>query len=152
MAKMHARRRGKSGSKKPASIIAPAWVTYKPQEVEALVVKLAKQGLTSSLIGINLRDSYGIPDVEIITGKKINKILAEKELLPELPQDLQNLMKRTIIIKKHLAIHKKDYHSKRGLQLVEAKITRLVKYYKSTSVLPKDWKYDSEKASMLVRA
>ncbi len=151
MARLHARRRGKSGSKKPISDSMPGWVTYKPQEVEALVIKLAKQGLPSSIIGLILRDSYGIPDVEKITEKKINKILFEKDLLPALPQDVQNLIKRAVDIRKHLEIHKKDRVSKRGLQLTEAKINRLVRYYKSTGKLPADWKYDAEKAGLLVR-
>ena len=49
---MHARKRGKSGSKKPVSNKVPSWVRYKTKEVEALVVKYAKKGLTPARIGI----------------------------------------------------------------------------------------------------
>ena len=141
MARMHARRKGKSGSKKPLASTPPSWVSYKPKEVEMLIVKLAKQGLDSSKIGLMLRDSYGIPDVERLTKKKITRILKEKELTPELPEDMQNLTKRAMQIKKHLELHKKDRVSKRGLQLIEAKIRRLEKYYKKTKKIPANWKY-----------
>ena len=138
---MHARRRGKAGSKKPLASTPPSWVGYKSKEVEMLVIKLAKQGLDSSKIGLILRDSYGIPDVEKLTKKKITKILKEKELAPELPEDVQNLTKRAMQIKKHLEIHHKDRVSKRGLQLIESKIRRLEKYYKKTKKIPANWKY-----------
>lgn len=141
MARMHARKKGKSGSKKPLAKTAPSWVSYKPKEVEMLVVKLAKQGLSSSKIGLILRDSYGIPDVEKITKKKITKIMQEKGITPELPEDLNNLIKRAVQIKKHLEKHRKDKVSKRGLQLIESKIRRLEKYYKRTKRIPHNWKY-----------
>jgi len=50
-------------------------------------------------------------------------------------------LKRAIQTKKHLEKNKKDIHSKRGLQLIEAKIRRLAKYYKREGVLPKKWSY-----------
>ena len=130
MARMHARKRGKSGSKKPVSNKVPSWVRYKTKEVEALVVKYAKKGLTPARIGIVLRDQYGIPDVRKITKKRITKILEENKLTKELPYDLLDLMKRASGVYKHLEVHKKDLHSKRGLHLIEAKILRLVKYLK----------------------
>ncbi|HIQ50834.1 MAG TPA: 30S ribosomal protein S15, partial [Nautiliaceae bacterium] len=46
--------------------------------------------------------------------------------------------------------HPKDLHSKRGLQLIESKIKRLVKYYKRKKVLPENWKYTPEIAKLLV--
>jgi len=138
---MHARRKGRSGSKKPLSTTAPTWVTYKPEEVEVLVVKLAKQELSTSLIGTILRDSYGIPDVEIITKKKISQILEENKLSPQIPEDVTNLIKRAESVKKHMALNKKDMVSKRGLQLIEAKIKRLVDYYKAKGVIAENWQY-----------
>lgn len=144
MARIHARRRGKAGSKKPLSEPTPKWVQYKSEEVESLVMKLAKQGLSSSQIGLILRDSYGIPDVEKITNKKICKILEEKNLMPQFPEDFNNLIKRAIHLKKHLLLHKKDMHSKRGLQLITSKINRLMKYYKGTGKLPVEYKLNLE--------
>jgi len=144
MARMYSRKRGKSGSSKPVKKTQPSWLRYKEKEVEMLIVKLSKEGLDSSQIGIQLRDTYGIPDVKIITKKGIAKILKEKELNKELPEDLLNVIKRSIAIRKHLEANHKDQPAKRGLQLTESKIKRLVDYYKSREVLPKDWKYDAK--------
>ncbi|MBU1201062.1 MAG: 30S ribosomal protein S15 [Nanoarchaeota archaeon] len=146
MARMHSRAKGKSGSTKPVKKVIPSWVTHKPKEVELLIVKYAKEGLTSSQIGIRLRDAYGIPDVKLITKKTINKILKEKEVQKEIPEDLIALIRKSIFIRKHLEENKHDQPAKRGLQLTDSKINRLVKYYKSSGRLPVDWRFDSSKA------
>jgi small subunit ribosomal protein S15 len=142
MARIHARRRGSSGSSRPVSKIIPSWVKYKPKEVEALVVKLAKKGIQSSQIGLELRDSYGIPNVGLITKKSVVQILKDNKIYSKIPEDLQNLVRRSITIRKHMGKNKKDMVSKRGLQLTEAKILRLVKYYRRKEMIPKGWKYD----------
>ncbi len=126
MARMHSRKKGRAGSKKPK---APAkWVEYKNKEVERLIIKLRKDGLQSTDIGRLLRDQYGIPSVKQITGKTITKILEENELLPQIPEDLLNLLKRAVFIRDHLSKNKKDYTSKHGLELMESKIRRLINY------------------------
>ena len=150
MARMHARKRGRSGSKRPVRKEVPEWVQYTPEQVEELVVELAKKGYQSAQIGLILRDTYGIPDVKLITGKKISKIMKEHGLYPKVPEDLLNLMRRAVNLRKHLEQHPKDLHSKRGLQLIESKIRRLVKYYKSRGVLPADWRYTPETARFFV--
>ncbi|MFC2175291.1 30S ribosomal protein S15, partial [archaeon] len=48
---MHARKRGKSGSKKPAVKAKPDWVEADKAEVEKLVTKLAKDGMAATAIG-----------------------------------------------------------------------------------------------------
>ncbi|MCD6575895.1 MAG: 30S ribosomal protein S15 [Nanoarchaeota archaeon] len=151
MARMHSRKRGKSGSTKPVSKVAPSWVKYKAEEVEKLVIKLAKEGKSSAEIGLILRDSYGIPSVKSITGKKITKILEENQLASKVPEDLKNLMRRVIAIMKHMEKNRKDMTAKRGLQLTESKIRRLVRYYKKTKRLPKDWKYSRENINLLLK-
>ena len=151
MARMHSRAKGRSGSKKPPVKIVPKWVKYSKKEVQDLIVKLAKEGHSSAAIGLILRDQYGIPDVKAITNKRISQILKEKGLYPEIPEDLLNLMKRAVRLRKHLEKHKKDLHSRRGLQNMESKIRRLAKYYIREGMLPKNWKYDPEKAKILVQ-
>ncbi len=151
MARMHARRKGKSGSKKPPTKVPPSWVSAKPADVEALVVKLAKEGHSPSMIGLILRDQYGIPDVRAITGKKLTQILREHGLAPSIPEDLRNLILKAIRIRRHLETHRKDMHNKVALLRVESKIRRLVKYYKREGVLPPDWRYTPERADLLVR-
>ncbi|ACS90324.1 30S ribosomal protein S15 [Thermococcus sibiricus] len=151
MARLHARKRGKSGSKKPPRTAPPTWVDYTAEEVENLVVKLRKDGHSVAMIGTILRDQYGIPSVRLITGKKITKILEENNLAPELPEDLMFLIRKAVKLRKHLEQHPKDLHSRRGLQLTESKIRRLVKYYRETGRLPANWRYDPEQAKLLVR-
>jgi len=126
----------------------PPWVKYSPVEVEELVVSLAKKGYPPSMIGIILRDQYGIPLAKMVTKKKITQILRERGLAPEIPEDLYNLIRRAMRVRRHLEEHPKDYHSKRGLQLIESKIRRLVRYYKSRRVLPPDWEYKPERISI----
>lgn len=145
MARIHARRRGKSGSKRVYRDVPPEWVDLKAEEVEKLVLKLFNEGYEPSMIGMILRDTYGVPSVKQITGKKIVEILKENGVEIKLPEDIKSLIKRAINLRKHLERHKKDYHNKRGLQLIEAKIHRLASYYKEKGVLPEDWKYDPVK-------
>ena len=47
MARMHSRKHGKSGSKKPVKKSLPVWLSYRPQEAELLIAKLAKEEKTS---------------------------------------------------------------------------------------------------------
>ena len=150
MARQYSGKRGKHGSKKPVNKAKPTWVSYADKEVEQLVVKLAKTGKTTSQIGLTLRDSYGIPDVKVITGKKITKIVEENKLLPNIPEDVTALMKKEINLMKHLEKNKHDMTAKRGLQLSESRIHRLSKYYKRIGKLPADWKYDKESIKLII--
>lgn len=151
MARMHARKRGRSGSKRPLIKTAPKWIRYKKNEVEKLVVKLAKEGKSTARIGMILRDEYGIPLVKSVTNKTITQILKENNLASKYPEDLFNLMKKAVNLRVHLSKNKSDYTSKRGLELLESKIRRLGKYYIKRKVLPQDWSYDPEKAKILVQ-
>ena len=139
MARMHARKRGRSSSTRPITKQQYGWVTYSPDEVEALVVKYAKSGMPPSMIGVILRDQHGIPLVRSLTGKRLTKILEENNLLPEIPEDLRSLIERARRMHVHLQTHRSDRYNKKRLQLVEAKIHRLVKYYKSLGRLPENF-------------
>ncbi|MBS7645553.1 MAG: 30S ribosomal protein S15 [Candidatus Bathyarchaeia archaeon] len=148
MARMYTRKRGSSGSTRPVSKRPPPWCKYTPEEVESLVVKLAKEGAPPSMIGVMLRDQYGIPLVKPITGKKVGRILEEAGLKPPLPEDLQRLMAKAERLKRHLERNRKDYHNKRSLALIESKIHNLSKYYKRAGVLPQDWRYKTAVAAV----
>ncbi|MEM2465728.1 MAG: 30S ribosomal protein S15 [Candidatus Bathyarchaeia archaeon] len=140
--------KGKSHSTRPVSKRPPSWCKYQPEEVEALVVKLAREGHPPSRIGTILRDKYAIPLVKPLTGKTITQILKEAELAPSIPEDLGNLLKKAARLSAHLEKHRKDLHNKRALQLVEAKIHKLARYYKQEGVLPPNWKYEPKIASI----
>lgn len=150
MARMHSRDKGKSKSYKPIDRNVPAWVNFKPKEIEMLIVKLAKQGESASKIGAHLRDNYGIPDVKPILEKSITEVLKEKEMLPEIPDDVMSLLKKEVILRKHLEKNKKDEGAKRGLILTQSKTKRLVKYYRSNGRLPQNWKYDPKQIALLI--
>ena len=80
----------------------PEWVEYSTEEIEELILKLTKEGNSTSKIGIVLRDQYGIPDVKLITGQKITKILEKHDQGLEYPEDLMNLIRRAVNIRDHL--------------------------------------------------
>jgi small subunit ribosomal protein S15 len=153
MARMHTRRKGQSGSKRPSTLRVPEWIEKEKDAdwVEKKVIELAKAGSSPSMIGMILRDQYGIPLVRTLAGKRIKDILRENELERQVPEDLRNMIARAVRIRRHLEENKKDFVSKRGLQLVESKIHRLSKYYKRKRTLPADWKYSPEQAAVLLR-
>ncbi len=151
MARMYARKRGKSGSKPLYRDKPPEWVPLTPEEIEEKIVELARRGYTAAMIGIILRDQYGVPNVKQILGKKISQVLAEHNLLPEIPEDLNSLIQKAVRLRRHLMDpkHKKDYHNKRALKLIESKIKRLVKYYKRKGRLSEDWNYQKYIATLI---
>ena len=150
MARIHSRKKGKSGSTRPPRLEKPVWVERSGKEVENDVVKLAKKGHSKSMIGTILRDSHGVPLVKVITGKRISAILEENDIESPLPEDLSNLAKKALNIRKHLEDNHKDLEGRKGLQRTESKIYRLIKYYKKKKVLAQDFKYDPEKIRTLV--
>jgi small subunit ribosomal protein S15 len=147
---MHNSRRGSSGSKRPVLDKNPDWVQQSPAEIVDLVAKMAGEGMTMAKIGLVLRDQYAVPDVRLATGKSMKQILADKGMKTDLPEDLANLMKRAVELSNHLKSNPRDLHNKHGLQLVESKIRRLVKYYKAEGLLPSNWKYSLSTATLQV--
>lgn len=138
---MPKKEKGKSHSTRPVTRRSPSWCRYTSEEVEALVVKLAREGNSASKIGVILRDQYGIPLVKPIVGKNITEILKDNGLAPSIPEDLGMLLRKASRLHAHLERHRSDRYNKRALQIIESKIHRLSKYYKRKGVLPKDWKY-----------
>ena len=129
----------------------PAWVELHPAEAVEAMINLANAGHNSSEIGMLLRDQYGVPNIKALCGKSIEEILAEHKLLPDIPSDLMNLIKRSVTLNRHLAKNRKDFTAKRGLQLSVAKIRNLVTYYKRKGKLPMDWHYSEETVALLVK-
>lgn len=150
MARMHARRRGKSGSTRPLVTENPDWVPIGEKEIEELIVKLAKDGATSSRIGMILRDQYGVPSVKLATGRSILEVMREQDQEPKLPEDMTSLMKKAVNLNQHLLENAKDESNRRNMQLIESKIRRLAKYYKDKGVLPSDWKYSIKTAELQI--
>ena len=120
------------------------------QTFENEVIKLARKGHSKSMIGTIMRDARGVPLVKVVTGKKVSQILEENDIKGPLPEELANLVKKALSIRKHLETNHKDLEAKKGLNRTESKIYRLIKYYKKNNVLAPDFKYDPEKIRTLV--
>jgi small subunit ribosomal protein S15 len=131
--------------------IKPEWIEYSNEEIEELILKLKKEGNSTSMMGIILRDQYGIPDVKLITGMKITQILEKHKQGLEYPEDLMNLIRKAVNIREHLKENPKDLHTRRGLRIVESNIRRLVRYYTGEGVLPEGWRYEPKQAALLVK-
>ncbi len=129
----------------------PEWIDLSPEEIEEIIVRLHKEGQSTSQIGITLRDQYGIPSTKTVLGLKITDILEKNGEVFDYPEDLLNLIKRAVNIREHLEENPKDIHSKRGLIKIESKIRRLVRYYTTNEVLPEGWRYDPTTAALLVK-
>lgn len=129
----------------------PDWVPLSAAEIEGHVVRMAKDGYPSARIGLVLRDQYGVPNVKLATGRSVTEMMTENGVSPELPEDLSNLMRRAIALNVHLRENGGDVSNKRGLNLIEAKIRRLERYYKDNGVLPGDWKYSLKTAELMLK-
>lgn len=127
-----------------------AFCTWFPFLLVCAVGKLAKKGLTPSQIGVILRDSHGIAQVKAVTGQKILRLLKRQGLAPSLPEDLYHLIKKAVSIRKHLEKNRNDKDSKFRLILVESRIHRIARYYKTARQLPPNWRYESSTAATLV--
>ena len=150
MGRMHAPGKGISQSALPYRRTVPSWLKLTSEDVKDQIFKLSKKGLTPSQIGVILRDSHGVAQVRFVTGNKILRILKSKGLAPDLPEDIYYLIKKAVSIRKHLERNRKDRDAKFRLILIESRIHRLARYYKTCAVLPPNWKYESSTASALV--
>ena len=151
MAKLHSKKKGKSGSRRPVARASPNWVEYSSAEVEELILKMAGEGVSKAMIGQTLRDTYGIPSIYNVTGKTLTKVLEAGGVKPEFPEDLMNLIKRAIKMRQHLKGNRRDIHNRTKLGHVESKIRRMMLYYRSKGEIPADWTYDPDKAALMVK-
>ncbi len=140
MARLHSKKHGKSGRKRPKAKTSPKWVEFSEKEVKEMIIDLAKKGTSPTAIGMVLRDQYAVPSVKPLLGKTLNQFLEEENLLPQYPDDLMNLIRKAVKMRNHLKTNKADVHGKVKLLHVESKIHRLAKYYARNGRIPADWK------------
>ena len=151
MARMYKSRKGQSGSTRPHVTEAPEWSNTDKEAVEALVLDLAKSGLSTAQIGTVLRDEHAVPNARLVLGKRIGQYLAEQDMMGTYPEDMMNLMRQAVAIINHLGSgNHKDIHNKRALEITEAKIRRLASYYISEKRLPSDWRYKRDELRLMV--
>ena len=141
MGRLHTHNHGKAHSTRPMESKFSSWVKQDPKEIEELVIKYAKDGNTSSQIGIKLRDQHAIPLVKPIINKTISDILDQNDLKSEIPEDLNNIVIKAVGLQNHLKSNKNDRRNIRSLELIEAKVHRLSVYYKKIGRIPENWKY-----------
>ena len=147
MTRIHSHRRGKSQSFRPMNKKVD-WVEFTSEQINEIISKLNKEGLNSSQIGVVLRDQYTVPSVRAVVGKKMKEILEDIDASPTIPEDLDSLVKRAVRLQNHLKTNKGDRKNVRSLELLEAKIHRVSKYYKTKNIIPKDWKYKAMVAQL----
>ena len=135
MGRLHTHNHGKSHSIRPIDPKKPDWITQ-------------STGMTTSQIGIKLRDQHAIPLVKPIIKKTISQVLRDNKLTPEIPEDLNNIVLKAVNLQKHLKENKSDNRNVRSLELIEAKVHRLSTHYKKVGILPKKWKYKSVVAQL----
>jgi len=151
MARMYAKRKGKSGSTKPHNESLPEWSNTDVKEVTELVVELGKAGHSSASIGTILRDQHAVPDARKVLGKRISAVMTENGIGGSYPEDMMNLMRKAVGIIDHIGSgNHKDIHNKRSLELTEAKIRRLAKYYINEGRISADWKYKRDELRLMV--
>ncbi len=85
MARMHARKRGQASSTRPYRNQPPEWMPYDKDFVVKKVEELRRQGQSSAMIGVILRDQYGISNVKEVFSTKMNKIVEDLNLQPKYP-------------------------------------------------------------------
>ncbi len=150
MARLHSKKKGKAGSKRPKSKVEPNWSEAKKNELGPVIVKMSKEGVPQSKIGLFLRDHKGVANIRGTLGMTLGAFLKKENATPEYPEDLLSLIRKAEVMKTHLKTSKKDLHNKVKLSHVESKIHRLSKYYASKGVLPKGWNY-ADHASLIAK-
>lgn len=148
---MYSRKKGHHGSKKPPIKIVPKWVKHKGKDLEEIIVKLAQERKNSALIGTILRDQYGVPDSRMITKKSVSEIMRENKAYPDMPEDLMSLFRKAVMLHDHMKTNKKDKKALKGLEHLESKIRRLIKYYSREGKVPRDFQYDHEKVKLIIQ-
>lgn len=151
MARLHSGKKGKSGTKRPKTNEIPAWVKMTKEEIQNIILKSAREGMAPSKIGLMLRDQYGVPNLSSILGSSVSAFMRKEKVASEYPEDLLNLIKKAVRMNEHLKGKGNDTLNGVKLNHVESKIQRLVKYYIEKGRLPQNWKYEREKAALIVK-
>ena len=144
-------RRKRKEKPKRGKISKEKFVELKTEEIVEAIVHLANEGHSQSEIGMILRDQYGIPKVGKVVGKKIGAIMQQQNLMQKIPEDLMNLIRKSVALREHLARNRKDMSAKHGLMLTVSKIRALERYYKKSGRLPMRWRYSPETAALLAK-
>ena len=92
---------------------------FEPQELLARIQSILRR----------VSSSNELVDIIHFDGLSVNKIKQE------IPEDLDALVKRAVSLQSHLKVNKGDRKNVRSLELLEAKVHRLSKYYKRKNII-----------------
>ena len=150
---MHSKKKGNAKSRKPVVElgVVPTGAPLSKSEIEELIVKYAKEGMSPAQIGERLKTEHKVPYIRQYTGKRLVEILKEKKAAGSIPADLMDLMRKAVVMHAHMEKNKQDKHNELRLKRVESKIWRLTKYYVREGELPSGWKYDPKQAELLIK-
>lgn len=154
MAKMHSKKKGKSKSRKPMvsqSELGKGTEKLSKDDIAELAAGYARQGMSPALIGERLKRDHEVPYVKLATGERLVKLLQGKGITGEVPQDMRDLMTKAVRMRKHLERNKQDVYGRVRLMRAESKLLRLSRYYVRKGTLPRGWKYDPQKAELIVK-
>ncbi len=98
------------------------WVKQKPEEIEKIIVDLARKGTPPEKIGLVLRDQHGIPKAKLL-GKKIGHILRANKI--EVNSEHVNFSRKVENLRKHFGKHKHDYTAQRRIIQHSASIRKI---------------------------
>ncbi|MFA6022987.1 MAG: hypothetical protein WC781_02790 [Candidatus Pacearchaeota archaeon] len=84
----------------------------KVEDIEAIVIDLAKKGTSPSKIGIILKEKYGVQKIKLL-GKKISKILKENKISYE--DDHVSIQNKIKSLEKHYEKNKQDKRAEREI-------------------------------------
>ena len=143
MGRLHSPGKGISASTTPYRRTAPHWLQLSAENCVQLICDYAKKGIRPSQIGALLRDRHSVGKVQAVTGNKIQRVLRANGLAPALPEELYFLIKKATNMRKHLEKANHDIDGKYRLILIESRIHRLARYYKSRRILAPNWKYSA---------
>lgn len=94
--------------------------------------------------------SASLPCISVTASCFVHAFCLGIGLAPSIPEDLWHLVKKAVAVRKHLEVNRKDKDSKFRLILIESRIHRLARYYKTKQQIPPTFKYDSATASTLI--
>ncbi len=154
MAKLYTRRKGKSKSRKPVidrAEFGKGTSETSKEEIEQIILNYAKEGTSPALIGEKLKANNNVKYIQHALGKRLVTFLNENNIKSSVPQDLLDLIRKAVKIRKHIENNKGDVHNKTALSRTEAKIWRLTRYYTREGVLPSNWKYNPKTAELLIK-
>ncbi|KAF0539386.1 40S ribosomal protein S13 [Gigaspora margarita] len=104
-----------------------SWIKIMPNDVCEQILKLVNEGITPSQIGVHLRNSCDFGPVLKFNG-----------LASEIPEDLYHLIKQELLFVSTWGCNHSDKDPKFWLILIESRIHRLAKFYKTTEQFSSD--------------